>query len=419
MFSEKQLKILQFPYTEYNSLIGDGAVRTGKTMVMGVSFISWSMNTFNGKNFGICGKTVKSTERNVIKELMKIKYLRETYDMVYSSSNNLLTIKRGNITNYYYVFGGKDESSYQLIQGITLAGILVDEVALQPRSFVEQAIARCSVQGSKKFFNCNPESPEHWFLKEWIEQAEEKKALRIHFDLDNNPALSEETKEEYRRSYTGVFYKRYILGQWVRAEGLIYDKFADEPDKYIYDEVPKNLMAINIGVDFGGTNSKHTFVCTGFTNRFEDVIVLEDKKIETNVSPAELDKLYVEFVKMCYDKYKKPITSYPDSAEQVLIRGLKIASQKAGLVNQIFNAKKREIKDRILLVQKLMAQGRFHLMRRCLNVRKALENAVWDDKHADTRLDDGTTDIDTIDAMEYSIEPFMNSLLQTGGGKEC
>ena len=339
--------------------------------------------------------------------------------MHYSQTNALLTIKRGTKTNYYYVFGGKDESSYQLIQGMTLAGVFLDEVALMPRSFVEQALGRCSVDGSLYWFNCNPESPEHWFLKEWIEQAETKKALHLHFTLDDNPSLSDKIKERYRNSYSGVFYKRYILGQWVRAEGLIYDKFADEPDKYIYDEVPKNIMAINIGVDFGGTNSKHTFVCTGFTNRFEDVIVLEDKKIETNVSPAELDKLYVEFVKMCYDKYKKPITSYPDSAEQVLIRGLKIASAKAGLVNQIFNAKKREIKDRILLVQKLMAQGRFHLMRRCLNVRKALENAVWDDKHADTRLDDGTTDIDTIDAMEYSIEPFMNSLLQTGGGKEC
>ena len=417
MFSEKQLKILKFPFEKkYDALICDGSVRTGKTLVGGVSFINWSMSTFNGKNFAICGKTIRSAERNVVKELMKISYLNQNYEMHYSQTNALLTIKRGTKTNYYYVFGGKDESSYQLIQGMTLAGVFLDEVALMPRSFVEQALGRCSVDGSLYWFNCNPESPDHWFLKEWIEQAESKNALHLHFTLDDNPSLSEKIKERYKNSYSGVFYKRYILGQWVRAEGLIYDKFADDPNKYIYDEVPKNIMAINIGVDFGGTNSKHTFVCTGFTNRFEDVVVLEDKKIDTNVSPAELDKLYVDFVKMCYDKYKKPITSYPDSAEQVLIRGLKIASAKAGLVNQIFNAKKREIKDRILLVQKLMAQGRFHLMRRCQNVRKSLENAVWDEKHVDTRLDDGTTDIDTIDAMEYSIEPFMNQLLQTGGG---
>lgn len=416
MFSKKQLEILKFPYSDYNSLICDGAVRTGKTIVMGISFISWSMNTFNGKNFGICGKTVKSAERNIIKELMKIKYLRETYEMKYSSSNSLLTIKRGNVTNYYYIFGGKDESSYQLIQGITLAGILVDECVLQPRSFIEQAIARCSVEGSKKFFNCNPESPEHWFLKEWIEQAEEKNALRIHFDLDDNPALSESVKEEYRRSYTGVFYKRYILGLWVRAEGLIYQDFADNVANYIYDEEPQNITHINIGVDFGGNKSKHTFVCVGFTRNFKEMVVLEDARIETNVSPTELDRIYIEFVKMCYNKYKKPITSYMDSAEQVLIKGLRIASAREGLINNILNARKSEILDRIQLVSKMMAQGRFHVMRRCLNVRKALENAVWDEKKPDTRLDDGTTDIDTLDAMEYAIEPFTDYLLVTKGG---
>lgn len=417
MFSPKQLQVLKFPYEKkYDAIICDGSIRSGKSSVQTFSFITWSMNNFNQCNFALCGKTIRSAERNIVKEIMKIKYLQENYEMHYSQTNSLLTIKRGTKVNYYYVFGGKDESSYQLIQGMTLAGVLLDEVALMPRSFVEQAIGRCSVDGSLYWFNCNPENPDHWFLKEWIEQAESKNALHLHFTMEDNPSLSEKIKDRYKNSYTGVFYKRYILGLWVRAEGLIYDRFADEPDKYIYDEVPRNLMAINIGVDFGGTNSKHTFVCTGFTNKFEDVIVLEDKKIDTNVSPAELDKLYVEFVDMCYKKYKKPITSYPDSAEQVLIRGLKIASQRAGLVNQIFNAKKREIKDRILLVQKLMAQGRFHIMRRCMNVRKALENAVWDEKHIDTRLDDGTTDIDTIDAMEYSIEPFMNQLLQTGGG---
>lgn len=414
MFSNKQMEILKFPYSKYSSLIAEGAIRTGKTIVMGISFISWSMDTFNGKNFGICGKTVKSAERNVVKELLKIKYLRQNYKMKYNSSNGLLVITRGNVTNYYYIFGGKDESSYQLIQGITLAGILLDEVALMPRSFVEQAIARCSVDGNKKFFNCNPEGPDHWFLKEWIQQADYKNALVIHFDLDDNPGLSESVKEEYKRSYVGVFYKRYILGQWVRAEGLIYDDFASHTDNYIFDSEPNGIAYINIGVDFGGTGSKHTFVCTGFTQGFKDVVVLEDKMIETNVSPAELDSLYVEFVKMCYNKYRKPITTYPDSAEQVLIKGFKLASAREGLVNQIFNAKKSEIKQRILLVLKLMGQGRFHIMRRCQNVRKALENAVWDEKHVDTRLDDGTTDIDTLDAMEYSIEPFMDYLLVRG-----
>lgn len=418
MFSDKQLEILKFPYEdEYDSLIADGAIRTGKTMLCGIAFITSTMSKFNGRNFGICGKTVKSAERNIIGELMKIRYLRENYDMRYSRSNTLLTIKRGDVVNYYYVFGGKDESSFQLIQGITLAGLLCDEVALMPQSFVEQAIARCSVDGAKKFFNCNPESPDHWFKREWIEQAELKKVKYIHFDLDDNPSLSMKVKDMYKRSYAGVFYQRYILGQWIRAEGLIYTDFANNTENYIYDEeIPLNeIVAINIGVDFGGNMSKHTMVCTGFTKGFKDVIILEDKRIETNYTPSQLDEIYVEFVQMCYNKYRKPINSYLDSAEQVLIKGFRTASMRNGLLNEVHNARKGEIIDRIRLVHKLMGENRFHLMRRCQNVRKALENAVWDEKKADTRLDDGSTDIDSIDAMEYSIEPFTKYLIGTGG----
>lgn len=417
MFSKKQEMVLEFPYSNYDALICDGSVRSGKTISMGLSFWLWSMSVFDGNNFGICGKTIQSVERNVIKELMKIKYLKDNFKMKYSSANHLLTISRGNKTNYYYVFGGKDESSYQLIQGMTLSGVLLDEVALMPRSFVEQAIARCSVEGSKYFFNCNPESPDHWFLKEWIEQADIKNALHLHFTMEDNPALSKSIIKRYENSYVGVFYKRYILGQWVRAEGLIYEIFADNPEKYIYDVNPDNIVMINVGVDFGGNKSKHTFVCTGFTRNFNDVVVLEDEIVDTNVTADELDKKYVEFIQKCYNKYGKPINSYPDSAEQVLIKGFRIASARAGLPNQINNAKKGEIKDRIVLVLKLMAEGRFHIMRRCQNVRKALENAVWDDKHPDTRLDDFTSDIDTLDAMEYSIEPQMNNLLMSKGGQ--
>lgn len=417
MFSEKQMQVLQFPFmNKYDAIICDGAVRSGKTSVMAFAFVLWAMDKFNECNFAFCGKTVKSAERNMIKELMKIKYMKDNYIMRYNSTDGVLTIKKGKKINYFYVFGGKDESSYMLIQGITLAGVFLDEVVLMPRSFTDQALARCSVEGSLTWFSCNPADPDNWFLKEWIKQAKEKNALHLHFNMDDNPSLSEKTKNKLKNSFSGVFYKRYILGLWVRAEGLVYQDFADNVGNYIYDEEPQNITHINIGVDFGGNKSKHTFVCVGYTRNFKDVVVLEDARIETNVSPTELDALYVKFVEMCYNKYKKPISSYMDSAEQVLIKGLKIASGRKGLVNNVLNARKSEILDRIQLVNKLMAQGRFHIMRRCQNVRKALENAVWDDKHADTRLDDGTTDIDTLDAMEYAIEPFTDYLLMTKGG---
>lgn len=129
----------------------------------------------------------------------------------------------------FLLFGGKDASSAALIQGSTLAGLLLDETALMPRAFVEQAVARCSVRGSRLWFNCNPEGPEHWFYKEWIEKAESRGALRLHFTMEDNPGLPPEIRQRYERLYTGVFYRRFVLGEWAAAQGLVYDFF--DPDK--------------------------------------------------------------------------------------------------------------------------------------------------------------------------------------------
>lgn len=230
-FSEKQKQILTFPYSGYSSLICDGAVRAGKTCIMSLSFVLWAMGNFNGQNFGICGKTVVSAERNIIRPLMGVRYLQQQFKIHFA--NHVLTISRGNKSNQFYIFGGKDESSYQLIQGITLAGVLLDEVALMPESFVNQALARCSVDGSKYWFNCNPEGPQHWFYQDWVLHPENHNALHLHFLLDDNPSLSEEKKQEYYSSYTGVFYDRYIRGLWVVAEGRVYPMFTDSPDSFI------------------------------------------------------------------------------------------------------------------------------------------------------------------------------------------
>lgn len=225
-FSEKQRQILSFPYTDYSALICDGAIRSGKTSVMSLSFILWAMGNFSGQSFGICGKTVVSAERNIITPLRSVSYLKQQFKVKFA--NHILTVSRGKRTNTFYIFGGRDESSYQLIQGITLAGVLLDEVALMPRSFVEQALARCSVTGSKFWFNCNPEGPQHWFYNEWILKAEERNALHLHFELDDNPSLPETIKDRYKAMYSGVFYDRYIRGLWVVAEGRVYDQFSED-----------------------------------------------------------------------------------------------------------------------------------------------------------------------------------------------
>lgn len=224
-FSPKQLEVLRFPYRDERILICDGAIRSGKTVVMSLSFLLWAMAAFDGCSFAICGKTVRSAERNVIQPLLGVRYLREQFGMTYKISETVLTVTRGARVNRFYVFGGKDESSYALIQGITLAGVLLDEVALMPESFVQQAMARCSVEGARYWFNCNPEGREHWFHREWVEKAAERGALRLRFTMDDNPSLSDAKREEYRRLYHGVFYRRYILGEWCAAEGAIYDMF--------------------------------------------------------------------------------------------------------------------------------------------------------------------------------------------------
>lgn len=249
-FSEKQKQILTFPFSGKRALICDGAVRSGKTSVMSLSFVRWAMSNFSGKNFGICGKTVVSAERNVIRPLMGIRYLQNQFSIRFA--NHVLTISRGPKTNYFYVFGGKDESSYMLIQGITLAGVFLDEVALMPESFVNQALARCSVEGSLYWFNCNPESPSHWFYQEWILHADKHNAEHIHFLLDDNPSLSEEKKKEYYSNYTGVFYDRYILGKWVVAEGLIYPDQAN--GQGIVDSAPRDYVSYYVSCDYGTLN---------------------------------------------------------------------------------------------------------------------------------------------------------------------
>jgi PBSX family phage terminase large subunit len=240
---------MAFPYTKYDALICDGAIRSGKTVFMMLSFIDDAMRRYNGQRFGICGKTVDSTIKNIIAPYLELTYAKEKYRLQWKRSEKLLIVAQGKKQNVFEVFGGKDESSYMLIQGRTLAGILVDEVALQPRSFVEQAVARCSVTGSKLWFNCNPDSPQHWFYTEWIQNAKERNALHLHFLLEDNPSLDEAVVNRYKTLYTGVFYQRYILGLWVLAEGLVYDF----QEQYITDEKPKGAEYF-ISIDYGTLN---------------------------------------------------------------------------------------------------------------------------------------------------------------------
>lgn len=246
----KQKEILDFVKSDDTFLICDGSVRSGKTTIMSIAFLLWAMENYDRTNFAICGKTVQSAERNILKPLMEIDGLSAALAMSYKVSTRILTVRCGNKVNWFYLFGGKDESSYMLIQGITLAGVLFDEVALMPRSFVEQALSRAiSFEHPKYFFNCNPESPQHWFYKEWIDIPREH-TKHIHFLLEDNPILTESMIERTKSMYSGVFYDRYIRGLWVVAEGLIYPMFNES---CIVDEMPGSGRYF-ISVDYGTLN---------------------------------------------------------------------------------------------------------------------------------------------------------------------
>lgn len=419
--SKKQRQIMEFAQSEDMALICDGSVRSGKTTIMALTFVLWAMNNYDHTNFAICGKTVQAAERNILKPLMEVDGLGAALSMSYKVSTRILTVRSGNKTNWFYLFGGKDESSYMLIQGITLAGVLFDEVALMPRSFVEQALSRAiSFEHPKYFFNCNPESPSHWFYKEWIERPREN-TQHIHFLLEDNPILTPQMIERTKGMYSGVFYDRYVRGLWVAAEGIVYKDFANDTEKYLIDDPIKwaeendtKFSVISIGVDFGGTKSATKFQATGITKDYR-VVALEEEYIKNEeIDPDALNRRFATFCKLITSKYGYSQTR-ADSAETVLIRGLDHTAQKQNLGTQVKNALKMQITDRIRLVVLLMKQGRLKVSRNCPHLIDAFQSAIYDpDKFEDERLDDGTSDIDSLDAFEYSIEPYYKDLERAG-----
>ena len=268
-FSEKQLKVLTWwcensPYKEKDAIICDGAVRSGKTFCMSISFIAWSFSRFSNMSFAMCGKTIRSLKRNVIIPLMKsLTELGFSYQL--KKSENILEVTYNGVMNRFYLFGGKDEMSASLIQGITLAGVFFDEVALMPRPFVEQSLARCSVEGSTFWFNCNPEYPGHWFYREWIKKREIKNALYLHFEMEDNPSLSKKMIARYESLYSGAFYERFVRGRWVAVTGAVYP-FMDKDESF--PDVPNvEFEEYAVSCDYGTVNP----ASFGLWGRYENV----------------------------------------------------------------------------------------------------------------------------------------------------
>lgn len=321
--------------------------------------------------------------------------------------------------------GGGKSDSYKKILGNSYGLWLATEINQHydnedsETSFIKVAFGRqvASIQ-PMVLWDLNPSNPNHKIYKEYIDKYKTDYIGGYnyqHFTIADNLSVSEQRRAEIESQYdiNSVWYRRDILGQRCVAEGLIYTQFADNPEKYIIsndDEIIKDIILVNIGVDFGGNGSATTFVCTGFTRNLQKIIVLQAERHAENLNPEQLNEKFALFVDMCYNIYKKPMETYADSAEQILIRGLKTTSARRSLRTNVKNALKRPINDRIRLLNKLIAQDRFCVCRNAKTVINALCEAVWDNKHPDERLDDGTHDQDTIDGMEYSIEPLMFEL---------
>lgn len=405
-FSQKQRKVLNWwcdssPVKDYDGIIADGAIRSGKTISMSLSFVMWAMTRFNGQNFGMCGKTIGSFRRNVLFWL-KLMLRSRGYKVADHRADNLVVVTRKGVENYFYIFGGKDERSQDLIQGITLAGVFFDEVALMPESFVNQATGRCSVDGSKYWFNCNPDGPYHWFKVGWIDKAigyiskekvrklqEEaaragkeaglKKLLYVHFTMDDNLSLSEEIKARYRSNYSGVFFKRYILGLWAMAEGIIYDMF--DPDKHVVDvqELVKSGKIVWTGdyyvsSDYG-TQNPTAFQLWRKAQNNKWYCIREYYYSGRDAGVQKTDSEYAADLKDWLDGIKPRFVVLDPSA----------ASFRAQLKKDGYKVKsaKNDVLDGIRFVASLLNQMAIFFDVSCTNTIKEFGSYIWDAKAAD------------------------------------
>ncbi|WP_330513901.1 PBSX family phage terminase large subunit, partial [Paraclostridium sordellii] len=370
-FSKKQKKVLTWwlpnsPVSDKDGIIADGAIRSGKTISMSLSFAIWAMSSFNGQNFGMCGKTIGSFRRNVLFWL-KLMLKARKYKVEDKRADNLVIVSKGEVTNYFYIFGGKDERSQDLIQGITLAGIFFDEVVLMPESFVNQATGRCSVEGSKFWFNCNPDGPYHWFNVNWIEKRDEKNILYLHFTMDDNLSLSEQIKKRYRSMYSGVFYDRYIKGLWKIADGVIYSMF--DKEKHIVKASDYQYKEYYISCDYGTQNAT-VFGLWGKVNDNLHIMIKEYYYSGRDTGIQKTDLEYAidlkEFTKGYNIKYVIVDPSAASFIAQLRKEGFKVIKAKNAVI------------DGIRLVASLLNQFKILFDESCEETFKEFGSYVWD-----------------------------------------
>lgn len=397
-FSTKQKKVLTWwlpntPVCGMDGIIADGSIRSGKTVSMALSFVMWAMQSFQEQNFAMCGKTIGSFRRNVLM-VLKLMLASRGYKVKDHRADNFLEISFKGKVNYFYIFGGKDERSQDLIQGITLAGLLCDEVALMPESFVNQATGRCSVAGSKFWFNCNPDGPYHWFKTGWIDKAKEKNLLYLHFTMDDNLSLSDKIKQRYASLYSGVFFQRYILGLWVVAEGIIYDMFSTT--KHCVDRIPENtLPKYYVSCDYGTQNAT-VFLMWQSIAGGKWICIDEYYYSGRDESTQKTDNAYADdLTAFVGEKQIEGVVIDPSAASFIALlreRGFKIKKAR------------NDVLDGIRVTGTYLNNGNLLFLRKCKNTIKEFSSYIWDAKACERGEDKPVKQHDhAMDAMRYFV----------------
>ena len=413
-FSRRQRQVMNWwmdnsPVRDCNGIIADGAIRSGKTVAMSLGFVFWAMETFEGQNFIMAGKTIGSFKRNVLSNL-KLMLTSRGYHWKHHVSENMLEVTRKGRTNYFHMFGGRDESSQDLVQGITAAGCFLDEVALMPESFVNQVTGRCSVEGRKMWFNCNPAGPMHWFKTGWIDNRKKKKLVYLHFTMDDNLSLSEAIKADYRSMYAGVFFLRYIKGLWAVAEGLIYTMCTDK-NYYEDEERPIALKSISqkyITVDYGTSNP-----CVFLEIWDDGETVWADREYRWDSrseearqtgNPQKTDAQYADDMEEFMGREPEdqcPIVVDPSAASFIA------ELQKRGFY--VIPAD-NEVLDGIRATATLLAQDYLKINKNCKGLRSEMRSYVWDDKAAQRGEEKPVKQLDHgPDALRYYIKSILPS----------
>ncbi len=383
----------------------EGSVSSGKTWISLVLWGFWVGTMPKDKLYLMCAKSITTLKRNC---LMPLEELVGSKNFTYSTS-----AKEGKLFGRTILLeGANDARSESKIRGLSLQGTYCDELTQFPEDFFTMLLSRLRIPGAKLIATTNPDRPTHWLKTKYIDRKNELNFLDMKFLIDDNTTLDPDYIRDVKNEYTGVFYERFIKGNWVAAEGAIYKDFADAPKKYTLDAAPDDIAFCTLGMDFGGNGSAHAIVCTGYSRGLQKIVVVDEYYRKEVISPVQLERDTVDFVRRCKSKYK--ITDmYCDSAEQVLIKGIKGALAREKIPINVHNARKGAIIDRIRFTCLMMAAGRFFITKNCKHLAEAFLGAVWDGKKLDdTRLDDGSVNIDSLDAFEYSAEPYMNRILQ-------